>query len=339
MCLYTMHYRRKEMSRHCTIIMYHYVRALEHSRYPAIKGLSVDDFRAQIEYIQNHYEVITAEQIIEAVDSGEELPPHAALLTFDDGYQDHFDYVFPILDAADLSGCFFPPAKCVLERKVLDVNKVHYLLASTEDVEGIVNRIFDLMNVWGDSFELQSPDEYWEAASGDHRFDPQSVVFVKRMLQRELPEPLRHRVLDRLFETFVDVPEKVLAQELYMSLDQLRCLRRHGMYIGSHGYQHEWMNRLDPDMQREEVDQSLMFLKEVGTPTDRWIMCYPYGAHDPSLRAYLRKRGCAVGLATHLDIADLDCDDPLTLPRLDTNDLPTDEGASPNTWTQHILAE
>jgi hypothetical protein len=44
-----------------------------------------------------------------------------------------------------------------------------------------------------------------------------------------------------LFETFVDVPEATLAQELYMSLDQLRCLQRHGMYIGSHGYRHEWL--------------------------------------------------------------------------------------------------
>jgi peptidoglycan/xylan/chitin deacetylase (PgdA/CDA1 family) len=299
----------------------------------------VDDFRAQIEYIQKHYNIISAKQLIEVVDNDKEPPPQPALLTFDDGYQDHFDYVFPILDDAGLSGCFFPPAKCVLEREVLDVNKIHYLLASTEYVDRIVDRIFDLMEAWGDAFDLRSREAYREAASGDHRFDPQSVVFVKRMLQRELPNPLRRRILDRLFDTFVDVPEATLAQELYMSLNQLRCLHRHGMYIGSHGYRHEWMDRLDPDMQREEVDRSLMFLEQIGAPTDRWIMCYPYGAHDQSLRAYLRKRDCAVGLATHLDVADLNRDDPLALPRLDTNDLPKDEAASPNMWTQHVLTE
>jgi peptidoglycan/xylan/chitin deacetylase (PgdA/CDA1 family) len=319
--------------------MYHYVRELEHSRYPDIKGLPVDEFQAQIEYVRKHYNVITAEQFIEAVDDGEELPPQAALLTFDDGYQDHFDYVFPILDEAGLSGCFFPPAKCVLERKVLDVNKIHYLLASTEDVDSIVDRIFDLMEAWEDSFALQSPDAYWEAASGDHRFDPQSVIFVKRMLQRELPNPLRRRILDRLFDTFVDVPEATLAQELYMSLNQLRCLHRHGMYIGSHGYRHEWMDRLDPDVQREEVDKSLIFLEQVGTPTDRWIMCYPYGAHDQSLRAYLHKRGCAVGLTTDPDLADLEHTDPLALPRLDTNDLPKATSANPNSWTMQALSD
>jgi peptidoglycan/xylan/chitin deacetylase (PgdA/CDA1 family) len=312
---------------------------LEHSRYPEIKGLSLDDFRAQVERVRNHYNVISAQQLIEAVDGGEELPQHAALLTFDDGYQDHFDYVFPILDDAGLSGCFFPPAKCVLERELLDVNKIHYLLASAEDVDGIVDRIFDLIESWGDAFDLRSPDAYWEAASGDHRFDPQSVVFVKRMLQRELPKALRRRILDRLFETFVDVPEATLAQELYMSLDQLRCLQRHGMYVGSHGYRHDWMDRLNPDMQREEVDRSLTFLEQVGTPTDRWIMCYPYGAHDQSLRAYLRKRGCAAGLTTDPDLADLEHADPLTLPRLDTNDLPKAANANSNSWTIQSFSE
>ena len=271
------------MGRLVTIIMYHYVRDLVHSRYPGIKGLSVENFRAQIEYIQKHYNVISAEQLIGAVDSDEEVPPQAALLTFDDGYRDHFDYVFPILDEAGLPGCFFLPAKCILERELLDVNKIHYLLAVAKNIDGIVDRIFDLIEAWGDSFDLRSPDAYWKAASGDHRFDPQGVVFVKRMLQRELPVGLRRRILDRLFETYVDVSEATLAEELYMSLDQLRCLQRHGMYIGSHGYGHEWMDRLNPEAQHEEVDRSLTFLEQVGAPTNRWIMCYPYGAHDTSL--------------------------------------------------------
>jgi hypothetical protein len=51
-------------------------------------------------------------------------------------------------------------------------------------------------------------------------------------------------------------------------------------------------------------------------------MCYPYGAHDASLRRYLRSQGCVVGLATDAAVADLAEDEPLVLPRLDTNDVP-----------------
>ncbi|WP_118829979.1 polysaccharide deacetylase family protein [Salinibacter ruber] len=307
-----------------TILMYHYVRDMPRSRYPQIKGLPIGEFRQQVEYVQDHYSVISAEQLIQAVTDGADLPSKAALLTFDDGYLDHFTNVFPLLDAKGLPACFFPPARCVLEREVLDVNKIHHVLASSSSPDEISDRLFELVEAWGGN-KLRSRDEYREAVAGSHRFDEPRVILIKRMLQRELPDPLRTRILDHLFETCVDVSEEVLAEELYMDLDQVRCMRRHGMYVGSHGDRHDWMNRLDPKEQQRDIDRSLEFLDQVGTSLDRWIMCYPYGAHDASLRRYLCERGCAVGLKTGAEVADLSRDDPLALPRLDTNDVPVTE--------------
>ncbi len=73
-----------------TIVMYHYVRDLRHSRYPEIKGLQTELFEQQIAYIARRYNPISAYDLIEAVVGGEELPPKAILLTFDDAYIDHF---------------------------------------------------------------------------------------------------------------------------------------------------------------------------------------------------------------------------------------------------------
>lgn len=310
------------MSRELTIIMYHYVRALSRSRYPQIKGLSTDDFRRQIEYVQDRYTVIGADRLLRAVAEDAPLPPNAVLLTFDDGYLDHFTNVFPLLDAKGLPGCFFPPARCIIDREVLAVNKIHYVLASPASPGEIADQLFELMEAWGDPDALRSREGYRQAVAGDHRFDEPEVVLIKRLLQRELPTPLRTRILDHLFETYVDVQEEVLAEELYMDLEQVRCLRRHGMYVGSHGDRHAWMDRLDPEEQRTDIDRSVDFLDEVGTSLNRWIMCYPYGAHDASLRRYLRSQGCAVGLVTDAAVADLERDKPLALPRLDTNDVP-----------------
>lgn len=313
------------MSRQISIIMYHYVRTLSRSRYPRIKGLSTDDFRDQIEHVEEHYNVIGADQLIDAVTEDTDLPPKPALLTFDDGYLDHFTDVFPILDARGLPGCFFPPAQCVLDRTVLDVNKIHYVLASAPSVGEIEDELFELMRRWGASSDLRSREAYRESVSGEHRFDQPRVTLIKRLLQRELPQPLRDRILDRLFEIYVDVSEEVLAEELYMDLSQVRCLRRNGMYVGSHGDQHDWMDRLAPKKQRKAIDRSMTFLGKVGAPLDQWVMCYPYGAHNASLRQQLRKRGCVVGLSTGGERANLDEDDPLSLPRLDTNDIPLRE--------------
>ena len=304
-----------------TIVMYHYVRSSVHSRYSDIKGLSKEDFRRQIEYVRTHYNVIGAEHLMDAIEEDRELPPRAALLTFDDGYLDHFTNVFPVLDEAGLPGCFFPPVMCITDQIVLDVNKIHYILASTQETDELVDQIFQMMGAWGDSHDLRSRDAYWDAVSGDHRFDERSVVFVKRMLQRELPETLRKRILDCLFEEHVDVPEKVLSQELYMSIDQIRCLQRHGMYIGGHGNTHCWLNQCDVDTKQQEIQQTVEFLEEVDSITEQWIMCYPYGAHDEGLRRVLHRRGCVAGLAAEPKVADLERDSPMALPRLDTNDI------------------
>jgi peptidoglycan/xylan/chitin deacetylase (PgdA/CDA1 family) len=302
--------------------MYHYVRGLEHSRYPEIKGISIQDFRDQIGHVQERYEVISGDHLIAAITEGVELPSDAALLTFDDGYLDHFTTVFPLLDEAGLPACFFPPVRAIFDREVLDVNKIHYILASTGEVGELLDTTFQLMDEWGESQDLRSRDAYRRAVAGNHRFDSTQVVLFKRLLQRELPRALRRRISDCLFEDHVDVSAEVLAQELYMTMEQVRCLRRHGMYVGGHGDQHAWMDRLEPDEQQADIDRTRQFLAEVGTATDRWIMCYPYGAHDATLRAHLREQGCAVGLATGAERADLDRDDPLSVPRLDTNDLP-----------------
>jgi len=53
-----------------TVVMYHYVRDLKHSRYPDIKGLDVSLFKDQIAYIKRHYTPVTMQEVIDAFDLG-----------------------------------------------------------------------------------------------------------------------------------------------------------------------------------------------------------------------------------------------------------------------------
>jgi peptidoglycan/xylan/chitin deacetylase (PgdA/CDA1 family) len=318
-----------------SMVAYHYVRELRNSRFPEIKGLDLDQFRGQIAYIRRHYRPIGGDDLLAAAEaqSWKTLPPRALLLTFDDGYLDHFTQVLPILRREKLPACFFPLAKCVLGDQVLDVNKIHFVLASVPNKQAIVDYIMRMVNEYGPQHHAQSASHYWTKLAVANRFDPKEVVFIKRALQRELPDGLRRLIVDDLFQTYVTSDEASFARELYMSVDHLTCLRDHGMYIGSHGYGHSWLNCGDPAKQRREIELSIKFLAQIGTRTDRWIMCYPYGAYDDTLLATLTDTGCKIGLTTRVAIADLERDCLLALPRLDTNDLPKSANAAPNAWT------
>ncbi len=326
------------MATKVTIVMYHFVRDLERSRYPEIKGLSVEGFRGQLEYTIRHYNVVRMEQVIGAVQGNPDaLPPRALLLTFDDGYIDHYLHVLPILDELKIQGSFFPPAKVISENRVLDVNKIHFVLASVRNPKEIVQFIFDELDRNREQFGFSANNYYYEKLSGDSRYDTPEVTFIKRILQRELPESFRTELTDRLFRRYVTEDEAAFSKELYMNTDQLRYFVRASMFVGSHGYDHYWLNTLKPVEQIREVDLSLKFLSSIGVDTAEWVMCYPYGGYNRSLLKILRERGCVLGLAVEVAIADLNRCDPLTLPRLDTNDLPRQGDASPNRWTQEIL--
>ena len=310
-------------SRAVTVVMYHYVRDLKNSRFPGIKGLSLDRFRRQLDYIESHYTPITVEMLIEELNPAEDrLPPHPILLTFDDGYSDHFVNVFPLLEARNIQGCFFPPAQAVVERTVLDVNKIHFVLASVRDANQLLDRVLDLLKEMSTEHTSRTRESYFETIGGDHRFDTREVVVLKRLLQRELPAPIRTEIIRRLFAQYVTTDEATFASELYMSSDQIAAMRQNGMHIGCHGYSHAWLNHLSSEAQIVEIEQSLKFLLSVGVNTERWTICYPFGGVNDSLLQILRARGCAAGFGVEARIADLNTDDRLVLPRIDTNDLP-----------------
>nr|WP_297456557.1 polysaccharide deacetylase family protein [uncultured Halomonas sp.] len=316
------------MSDSLMIVMYHYVRPLQGSRYPDLKALELERFRGQLDFIQRHCQVVRMEDVIAAARDRAPLPPRAALLTFDDGYRDHYEHVLPLLAERGLQGSFFPPACAVREGRVLDVNKIHFTLASGANPTDLVNEIYSAIDEHRSEYGLRDNASYFSAYSKESRYDEPEVAFIKRILQKGLPKPLRALLVDRLFRQFVTEDEKGFAAELYMNADQLRELHAAGMFIGSHGDQHLWLNTLSPDDQRREIDASLDFLAELGVATDEWVMCYPYGGYNDSLLTLLRDKRCALGLTTDVALADLSLDDPLRLPRLDTNDVPSSPTAA-----------
>jgi peptidoglycan/xylan/chitin deacetylase (PgdA/CDA1 family) len=318
--------------------MYHYVRELERTRFPGIKGLKVSAFREQLAYIRRFYSVITAEELLDTIDRRGSLPANAALLTFDDGFADHFTNVFPILQEAGLQGTFFVPAEPVTHGRLLDVHKIHFILASVPDARLIVDVISKaITNRQSVETHLKSAAEYYSQCAQPGRFDSADVVFIKKMLQYALPEGLRRTTVAELFNKFVTADEEAFASELYLTADQIRCMVRMGMHFGSHGYAHPWIDHLDTSEQQLEIVRSLEFLRSMGVDTHRWIFSYPYGAWNSGLLELLKTTGCKAAFTTDVGIADL-AKDPLLLPRLDTNHLPNTATAPPCEWTQAAIS-
>lgn len=306
------------------ISMYHYTRDLPHSRYPRIKGLDLPLFREQLEFFKCNFNVVTMEQVIAEIQSGGGigLPDNALLLTFDDGYIDNYTYAFPLLEEFGFQGSFFIPGKTFSMHQLLDVNKIHYILASA-DINGLIKDVFERMDYYrgGDEYNYASNDELFSEYAVANRFDCKETIFVKRMLQTVLPEKLRNMISSDLFEKYVGVSEERLAYELYMTEVQIRTMKRHGMFIGIHGYDHYWLGNLNHAEMKADINKALESLSGF-IDTSAWVMNYPYGNYNQAVMDYIASKGAVLGLTTEVRVAQIGIDNNLALPRFDCNDFP-----------------
>lgn len=315
-----------------TIVMYHYVRPIAASPWPRIKGLEVDLFREQLAYLRRHHTLVGMNDVLAALADEAPLPPRACLLTFDDGYSDHYDHVFPILERARVSGAFYPPGATVRDRRLLDVNKIHFILASASNVDRIEASLDQALADVADASEADIAELKARYKAPDH-LDCAEVIYIKHLLQYALPDGVRHEIVDRLFARHVSADEADFAAGLYMSEAQAAEMVAASMHFGGHGDGHYWLSRLPDDRKAIEIERSRALLLDIGMASDQLTFCYPYGDHDPASQKLLEDWGFRAAITTRAAIADLRLDNRMALPRLDTIDLPREAAAQPNEWT------
>jgi peptidoglycan/xylan/chitin deacetylase (PgdA/CDA1 family) len=302
--------------------MYHYVRPIKRSQYPEIKGLEVDGFLKQLEFFKKNFHFITAEDLLDCVYNEKPIPEKSIWLTFDDGFKDHYTHVLPVLKKFHIQGSFFPPAKPIEENIVLDVHKIHFILTSVKNKQKIINEIFNLIKQFKNEYKLETPETYYQNLAISNRFDTKDVIFIKRILQRDLPKQAKELFTNQLFEKFVTKDEKSFSKELYLSFEEIHEMKELGMFFGSHGYAHEWLSYLSENNLDNEIQKSLNFIHKINSNFENLIMCYPYGDNDPVTISKLKNKGFKVGLTTNVGDAILDKSNSFSLQRYDTNDFP-----------------
>jgi len=306
----------------CKIVMYHYVRPLKNSTYPEIKGLEEIGFINQLKYFKKKFEFGGFTEIIHSTYNNTRIGKNKLILTFDDGLKDHYTTVYPILKKMNIKGYFFPPSKPIQEKIVLDVHKIHFILASTSNKQKIVEEIFRFIEKYENAKKIKSPQKYFKELAIPNRFDTKEIIFIKRILQRELPLELRNEITNNLFKKFVTKNEHEFSEKLYMSLEEMKEMSESGMVFGSHGHSHEWLSHINNLKLINEIETSKIFCHKIDSQNDEMIMCYPYGDYNQQVIKEISKRGFKAGLTTKVGDAEISKKSIFKLNRYDTNDFP-----------------
>ena len=294
-------------------IMYHYIRDKKSSRYPRIKGLDYLDFLNQINHLKRTYNVLSMEEFI---NNDFDKTKKNCMLTFDDGYIDHYEFVFPTLIDKNIKGSFYTPVDTINHNKLLDVNMIHLILASDED-----SKILDRLIFHYGKLELEIPIiNYIQSINTDSRYDTETTIIIKRLLQTVLPFEIRTYICSSLLNDFLGESEKDLAKAFYLSTQNIREMISEGMHFGSHGKSHFWFSSLKRSEQEEEIKSSIEFLSSLYDDDFDLTMCYPYGDYNQDTLDLIKKYNFQIAVTTKPRTFNPQRDNLLEIPRWDTND-------------------
>jgi len=295
-------------------IMYHYVRpgseGLDFFRY-----LHIDHFRRQLDWFEATSRFVSRGEFFEAASKGREID--GVVLTFDDGFEDHYRWVLPELKARGLWGLFFVSTAPYHTGKLLDVHRIHLLLGREGGVA-----MMEALHPYArdDMFSREHLDEFRRTYSRQN--DDAATLAFKRAMNYYISYQWRGQILDALMaEVFGD--EHPSAGNFYMQPEQLRALDHAGMVIGSHSATHPVFSRLGLVEQEAEIRDSFSFLRNLlARPVNTFA--YPHGLLTPAAERLLDRHGCI--LSFNVEPRDLAAADfsqrPQALPRYDCNQFP-----------------
>jgi peptidoglycan/xylan/chitin deacetylase (PgdA/CDA1 family) len=251
-------------------------------------------FDKMMEWLKTWFNVLPLDEAARSMKAST-LPARAAAITFDDGYADNFSVALPILQRHGLTSTFF------VATGFLDGGRM-WNDTVIESVRACTMATLDLTDLGLGHHSIVNSEQKGTAIG--------SIIQKIKYLPDARRVDLAHRLT-------------LLAQvrppdDLMMTSGQVRDLRRAGMQIGAHTVTHPILAVLEPQIARQEIANSKVFLKEL-LGEDIRLFAYPNGKpgtdYLPDVHpAMLRDLGFDAAVSTSVGTGNCKTD-PLQIPR------------------------
>ena len=236
----------------CQIFHYH---RINNDNDPFLGGLSVDAFRAQMEYLAGHFPVLTLDQIAKG-----EFPKgrvYSVAITFDDGYRDNFVCAFPVLKSLGIPATIFLATGYVESGELPWYDQVRLAFKLTT--------------------RTHLPLAEWDGPAEELGGFRQRSRFSERVLRwmRQLGEDERKGAIKRLFRV-LRVPSELNLPNQMLRWEDIRQMSRQGISFGAHTVTHPVLSRVSAHQLQKEVLGSKRTI-ENRLQTEVAHFAYPFG--------------------------------------------------------------
>jgi peptidoglycan/xylan/chitin deacetylase (PgdA/CDA1 family) len=296
-------------------VNYHYVRPSFKAAYPAVFGLTLEEFEAQLRLLGRAGQFLGAREVSRALD-GRGMPDKSILVTFDDGLREQAEFAWPVLRRLGIPALFFVNSAPILHGTVETVHKVHLMrsVVAPPDFLALVNRVGCDRGI---DTSLTAPIQ---RVCGQYPYDDAETARIKYLLNCVLGMEQREQLVAGCFESVFPGQEAELSHRLYLSADQVRAL---GEAVGSHSHHHMPLGLVSREEAARDLEHSAKYLTEwLGQAP--FAVSYPYGSRETCPRWV---EGVAAGAGFRVGFTmerarNRDFRHPLRLARMDSCDVP-----------------
>lgn len=299
--------RRQNLLR---VVTYHRVdRPEEYPHlYPGVHSATPEQFGVQLDELRNRFHIVSMQEVFDALENKQALPPRSVLITFDDAYQGFDDFAWPQIKQRDIPVTLFVPTAFPdhPERKFW-WDRVHWAVASTK------KNTFDLD---GQETPIATLQERHAAARG-------IMALIKARPHQEAMQ---------LVDSICEGLESDARQNEVLSWERLKELADEGVTMGAHTHTHPLMNRVTLDEAKQEATRSRDELQDrLKKPIEAF--CYPAGGISQEVARMLESIGFKAAFTTDRGLNDLGTCDPMLLRRINVGGR-----TSPNVMRLQMLS-
>jgi len=230
---------------------------------PTLFSATPEEFAEQMQVLADHYAVLSAGDLLDALESGQPLPPRSVMITFDDGYRDFGEYAWPVLSRLGLPAVLFVPTGYLSNgRHGFWWDNLHQAIVQTEQQEVRLPEV--------GRWPLRSPAERRRA-----------FLQIKSYLKTQG----HAEALSLVDQISAALEAELQLQPSFLDWEEVRRMSEEGLCVAAHTRTHPLLSRISLEEARQEVASSQQdILRHLG---QSWpIFAYPSG-HPADLRGEL----------------------------------------------------
>lgn len=261
---------------------------------PGLISATPRDFEEQMRFLHDHYNILTASDVIAAFKSRnpKDLPARSVLVTFDDGYYDFEEQAWPVLKRYNIPAVLFvPTAYPDHPEQTFWWDDLYHALQNTTRKDDLKTHlgVFSLSDVTSRNQTYQQLKNYIKTLK-----HPEALAVVRELCREMSVSPAHNSI---------------------MSWDLLRKLSQDGLTLGAHTRTHPLVNRISLTEAREEAMGSLHDLqREISSVLP--IFAYPSGEFSDDVARMLKEEGFVLAFTTMRGINKLDDADAFRIRRI-----------------------